>query len=97
MAGPFSGAQDSIGGLTQALALLVAHVAGAGELAVLAKPSIITDTAATRTEALASTDLPIYVLTLAVITLTVLSMNTAVSWRLAGTLATQALSSSKAG
>lgn len=49
----FSGAYNAIGRLALALALLVRHITAAGELAVLSEPSITTDTAATRAEAMA--------------------------------------------
>lgn len=44
-----------------------------------------------------STDLSAQVLTLPVVTLTVFTMNSTVPWRVARTLTTQALTSSKAG
>lgn len=95
--GTFPVAHDSVGSLAQLLALSVRHVAGSGELAQLAEPAIAADAPSTRAEAVVSTDLPIDVLALAVVTLTVLPMNTAVSWWVAGTLPTLALPSSKTG
>lgn len=49
----FSGAHGAVGRLALALALLVRHITAAGELAVFPEPSITTDTAATRAEAVA--------------------------------------------
>lgn len=93
----FSRAHAAIGCLTLALALLVSHVAAAGELAVLPKPSITADAAAAGAKAVVTTDASVHIFTLPLITLTVLAVNTAVSWWMACALATQALTSSKAG
>lgn len=86
-----------MGCLTQVLALFVSHVAAPGELAVLSKPSITTNTAATGAKAMATTDVFVHVLTLPIITLTVFAMNTAVSWGMACALSTCALTSAMTG
>lgn len=93
----FSRAHDAVGRLAQALALLVRHVTAAGELAVLPKPSITADTAATRAEAVASTDLSVQILALPVVTLTVLAVHTFISRWVTCALTTQTLPSAKAG
>lgn len=64
---------------------------------MLPKPSITADTAATRAEAVASTDLSVQVLTLPVVTLTVLAVYAFISGWVACALAAQTLPSAKAG
>lgn len=64
---------------------------------MLPKPSITADTAATRAEAVASTDLSVQVLTLPVVTLTVFAVYAFISGWVACALAAQTLPSAKAG
>lgn len=93
---PFPTAQGSVIGLTELLALRLTHVTCPRELAELPEPLALADAASAGTVAVTSTDLPVDVLTLAVVTLTVLPVDTAVPWRAAGTLPALALPSSKA-
>lgn len=93
----FPTAEDAVGALTQLLALPVAHGAGPRELAQLPEPATLADAPSAGAEAVTSTDLPIDVLTLPVVTLAVLPVDAAVSRRVTGTLSTLTQASSEAG
>lgn len=97
VAGPFPRAHRAVVGLTEALALGVAHVAGARELAQPPEPAVVTDAAAARAEPVVPADLSLQVLTLSVVTLAVLPVDPFVPGRVAGTLTTLTQSSPEAG